>query len=49
MSRLPLVDEIPYKRGNDEVVRCRWNLRRNAKNMGNVGKCSGIALSFKTR
>ena len=31
---LPLVEEIPYSRGNRAFVGCRGNLRKKAENVG---------------
>ena len=49
-SRLPLVGEITYNRGNEEFVGGRGNLReKRLQNRGNVGKCKGIDSKLSSR
>ena len=48
-SRLPLVGEIPYSRGNEEIVGGREPTGKRQQNRENVGECKGIESKLSNR
>ena len=48
-SRLQLVGEIPYNRGNEEIVGSRGTYGERQQNRENVGECKGIESKLSNR